>query len=231
MSALPQPSEPNFVAARLHMVDRQIRPNKVRDERVLSAFETVPREIFLPASMAGIAYIDDDVPVATGRFLLEPMVLARLIEEARITKADRVLDVAPATGYSTAILASLASAVVGIEADSVLQKQGTQTLASLKIANASIQLGSPAEGYATEAPYNVIIVNGGAEVVPSSLFEQLAEGGRLMIVVRQYGPAHASHAGEARIYEKIRGQISHRSLFDANVNLLEEFLAPPKFIF
>ncbi|HEU0118758.1 MAG TPA: protein-L-isoaspartate O-methyltransferase [Alphaproteobacteria bacterium] len=231
MSALPKSSGPNFEAARNNMIESQLRPNKVRDERILSAMGSLPREMFVPSSVASIAYIDEDVQIAGGRYLLEPMVLARLIEEAGVKSTDRVLDIGMASGYSTVVLASMAQEVIGVEADSVLQKQATANLASLGINNARAVLGPLAEGYAGKAPYDVIIINGGAEQIPTALFDQLAEGGRLMAVVREYGPAQAAHTGEARLYEKIHGNISHRVVFDANVKLLAEFAAPPKFKF
>lgn len=224
-----QKTAPDFATARFNMVESQIRPNKVRDERVLNAMGTLPREQFVPSLMAGIAYIDEDIQVAPGRFLLEPMVLARLLEEASIKPQDRVLDIAPATGYSTVVLAMLAQEVTGVESDPTLQKQAVGNLANLQTSNASVQLGSLVDGYKGKAPYNVIIINGAVEVVPEALLGQLAEGGRLVGVVRSYGPAKAAYTGEARLYEKINGHISHRPLFDANVKLLPGFEAKKVF--
>jgi protein-L-isoaspartate(D-aspartate) O-methyltransferase len=235
MSALPKelPKEPapDFATARFNMVESQIRPNKVRDNRVLNAFGKIPRENFVPMPMTGIAYIDNDIQVAGGRYLLEPMVLARLIEEAQIKPTDSVLDLACATGYSTAVIAALANTVVGVESDHGLHGQALSNIAALDIKNAEIHANTLTEGFATLAPYDVIIVNGAVDVVPDALTEQLAEQGRLMVVVRHFGPAKAAHTGEARLYEKINGHISFRSLFDANVKLLPGFAAPHKFTF
>lgn len=222
---------PDFTAARFHMVECQLRPNKVRDERILTAMETLPREIFVPSPLAGIAYIDEDIQVSTNRYLLEPMVLARLLEETDLKPTDHVLDIAAGTGYSTAVLAKMALDVVGLETDTALQKQAVANLASLQITNAIVEVGPLAEGYKHKAPYDVILINGCVDFVPDTLVAQLAEGGRLLTVVRHFGPNHASHTAEARVYEKIRGLVSHRSLFDAHVKMLVEFTTPPHFKF
>jgi protein-L-isoaspartate(D-aspartate) O-methyltransferase len=225
------PKLPDFAAARFHMIESQIRPNKVRDERVLVAMETVPREMFVPPTMTGIAYIDEDLQVAPGHFLLEPMILARLLQAAGIGVEDRVLDIGVATGYSTAVIAAIAKEVVALESEPVLQRRAVENLRALNIENASVQSGPLIEGWKPKAPYDVILINGGIEILPDALAKQLEEGGCLVTVMREYAPAHAAHLGEARLYEKIRGKMSFRPLFDANVRLLPDFAAPKKFTF
>lgn len=229
MAPLEKPASTDFATARFHMVEGQLRPNKVTDRRILDAMGTVPREIFLQPLLAGIAYSDEDIQIAQGRYLMEPMILARLLQEASIKPDDRILDVAPATGYSTVVAAALAQEVVGVESDTALQKRGLDNIALLGIGNAGIQSGIHAEGFREKGPYNVILINGSVEIVPDALFAQLAEGGRLMAVVRHYGPGHAAHTSEARLYEKIHGAISHRGLFDANIQPLPGFQVPAVF--
>jgi protein-L-isoaspartate(D-aspartate) O-methyltransferase len=231
MTAFAQTATSDFTAARFHMIESQIRPNKVRNERLLDVMGDLPREIFVPAPLAGIAYIDEDVQVSPGRYLLEPMVLARFLEEANVKPGDRVLDVAPATGYSTALLAKLAKEVVAVESDPALIQQAVANLGRLGLKNAGLQLGPLAEGWKAAAPYDLILVNGSAGILPEALTAQLAEGGRLLIVMREFGPARIAHKGEARLYEKIRGTISHRALFDANVKPVPGFEAKPSFSF
>jgi protein-L-isoaspartate(D-aspartate) O-methyltransferase len=231
MTATAQPALPDFAAARFHMIESQIRPNKVRNERLLEAMGDLPREIFVPQPLAGIAYIDEDMAVAAGRYLLQPMVLARFLEEANVKPDHRVLDVAPATGYSTALLAQVAKYVTAVESDPLLAQQAGANLARLDIKNAALQQGAPAEGWRDAAPYDLIVVNGSARVLPEALTAQLAEGGKLLIVIREFGPARIAHQGEARLYEKIRGSLSHRALFDANVKLLPGFDTKPAFTF
>jgi protein-L-isoaspartate(D-aspartate) O-methyltransferase len=191
----------------------------------------LPREIFVPAPLAGIAYIDEDLAVTQDRYLLEPMVLARFLEEAGVKPGDRALDIAPATGYSTALLAKLAKDVVAVESDVLLAQQAVANLGRLAITNVVVQPGPFAEGWKAGAPYDLILVNGSAGVLPEALTAQLAEGGRLLIVMREFGPGRIAHRGEARLYEKIRGSLSHRALFDANVKAVPGFEAKPAFSF
>ncbi|MGE3624475.1 MAG: protein-L-isoaspartate O-methyltransferase [Bdellovibrionales bacterium] len=231
MNVSAQPAAPDFIAARFNMVESQIRPNKVRNERLLSALGDMPREIFVPSPLSGIAYIDEDIQLTANRFLLEPMVLARLLETADIKDHESVLDVAPATGYSTGIIAALAKKVTGLEAETALAQKAAANLAALGIKNASVETGPHGEGWKSGAPYDVILVNGGVEFVPEKLAAQLADGGRLLLVMRAFGPVRVAHTGEARLYENIRGKLSHRPLFDANVKILPGFEARQAFTF
>ena len=193
--------------------------------------EMVPRELFVPSAMAGVAYVDKDLQVSNQRYLLEPMVLARLLQAAEISAKDKVLDIGPATGYSTAILARLSEHVVAVESDPVLYRQATDYLASLSVAGPRVYCGSLVDGYKNAAPYDVILINGSVDFVPNTLLDQLAEGGSLLAVVRHFGPARAAHTEAARIYSKINGHVTHRALFDANVKPLAEFIAKPSFTF
>ena len=231
MSAVPHPQTPDFALARLNMIEGQLRPNQVRDERILTAMETLPREVFVPKNLAGIAYNDEDLAVGSGRYLLEPMVLARLLQAAAISPTDHVLDIAPATGYSTALLAHLAKNVVAVESDAALAAQAGQNLAMLKIANAVVHAAPLTDGYVPVAPYDVILLNGAVDAVPESLLGQLAEGGRLVGVVRHYGPARVAHTGEARLYEKKQGVVTNHALFDGNVRTLPGFVDSQPFRF
>lgn len=231
MTALAARKLPDFTAARQNMVEGQIRPNKVRDERILTVLENLPRELFVPERLAGVAYMDESLPIAPGRFLLPPMVLARLMEEAGLGADDQVLDIAPATGYSTAALAKIVKHVVAVESDAELQRQATAMMTALEIVNVEIRLVPMQQGWKTQAPYDVIIVNGAVDDVPESLLLQLKDGGRLMAVVRRYGAAHAAHTGEARRYDRSGKVITFRPLFDANVALLPGFVADAAFSF
>ena len=231
MNSASQPKSHDFTAARSHMIESQLRPNLVRDEKILTAMETLPRELFVPAHMAGIAYCDEDLQVAPTRYLLEPMVLARLLEAALIKPDDKVLDVAPATGYSTAVLASLVKEVIAVESEVALQKQAAFNLASLRITNAHVIAASMTDGWAVKAPYDVIVINGSVDTAPTNLFTQLNEGGRLVTVLRHAQSSGFAHTGEAKLYEKIRGAIASRTLFDANVKPVPGFESAPSFVF
>jgi protein-L-isoaspartate(D-aspartate) O-methyltransferase len=131
----------------------------------------------------------------------------------------------------TALLASIAKEVTGVESDPSLLKQALINLDALKIKNAEVQGGPLSGGWKAKAPYDVIVINGSVDNVPEAIFSQLDEGGKLVVVVRQYGPSQAAHTNEARLYEKIRGIVSHRALFDANIKPLPGFMATPGFIF
>ena len=224
-------SVPDFALARYNMVEGQLRPNKVTDSRVLAAMGSVPRELFVPSTLAGVAYLDESIPLVAGRSLMPPLVLARLLQAAEVLSGDRVLDLAPATGYSTLVLAALADGVVGVEPNALLHKQAEANIAKYAHAKAEILAGAPVEGCSTHAPFDVILVNGGVEFVPEYLFSQLAEGGRLVVVMRHYSPDIAVHTGQARLYRKTEGEISWTALFDANVLPAPGFASPRGFSF
>jgi protein-L-isoaspartate(D-aspartate) O-methyltransferase len=215
-----------YSAARLNMVEGQIRPNKVTDQRVVDAFLAVPRDQFVPDILRGVAYVDKSIPVAKGRYLLEPMVLARLLNDAKIESTDIVLDVGTGTGYSAAVLGHLAATVVALESDSELASFANKAMQTQGVDNAAVMHGPLNAGWAKQAPYNVIILEGAVAAVPASLLDQLAEGGRLLAVVLP-----ESGLGVARLYQKNGGQVSSRILFDASAALLPGFEAKADFQF
>jgi protein-L-isoaspartate(D-aspartate) O-methyltransferase len=164
----------DFAAARLNMVESQVRVNAVTDERLIAAMAAVPRERFVPISRQGIAYMDEDILVSDGkapRFLMEPRVFAKLAQLAGITADELVLDVGCGTGYSTAVLARLAGTVVGLEADENLAAQAGATLSDLGVDNAVVVAGPLAEGYGKQAPYDVIFMNGDGQRGPGGAQE------------------------------------------------------------
>ncbi len=220
----------SFAAARRYMVDGQLRINDVTDPRLVGALQAVPRERFVPAEKAELAYIDRDLPVWPGRdghprYLLKPLVLAKLIEIADVQDANRVLDIGCTTGYSTAVLAALAKEVVALEDDPSLVRTAEANCAALGRGNVVVREGSLAEGAPNDGPYDVILLNGAVEVVPESLSAQLAEHGRLVCVLRQ-GPV-----GKGVLYHRSAGALSGRAVFDAAAPLLPGFARPPAFTF
>jgi protein-L-isoaspartate(D-aspartate) O-methyltransferase len=217
----------DYALARLNMVESQIRTNKVTDPQLIDAFDTVPREIFVPKAMRGIAYVDEAIQVGGGRYMLEPMVLARLLQAAAPQPGETALDVACGTGYATVVLSRLVDMVVGVEEDEALVDAGNSNLATLEIGNAAIVAASLQDGYAKQAPYNVILIDGAVESVPQSLFDELAEGGRL-VTVEGGSP---TEPGEAVLYEKRTGRIGRRVLFDAGTPLLPGFRQTAGFVF
>ncbi len=218
----------DFAAARRMMVDCQVRTSDVTDQRIIAAMQDLPRERFVPERNASLAYLDLDVAVTSGtpaRRLLKPMVLAKLVHAAEIGPQDRVLDVACATGYSTALLARLARNVVALEEDVTLARHARENLAAVGAGNAEVVSGPLPDGWQAGAPYDVIFVNGAAEVVPDRLLRQLADGGRLVGVI---GRAPAS---KAVLYLASGGQASALPIFDAAAPPLPGFAEPPAFVF
>ncbi|MBM3486258.1 MAG: protein-L-isoaspartate O-methyltransferase [Alphaproteobacteria bacterium] len=216
----------DYARARLNMVESQIRPNKVTDERLIDAFLALPREAFVDRTRHGIAYVDEDLPLGNGRFLTAPMVLGRLIQTLAVRPSDVVLDVGCATGYSTAVLSRLAATVVGLESDAGLVEAANQTLSRLGADNAGVVRGPLVRSLPAQGPYDVILVQGSVPAVPAALLDQLAEGGRLAAVVREEaGP------GRATLMIKIGGVVSRRVVFDANTRPLPGIVREERFAF
>ncbi|QBR72363.1 protein-L-isoaspartate O-methyltransferase [Beijerinckiaceae bacterium] len=218
------------------MVDCQIRTFDVTDQLLLARLLEVPREDFLPAELASLAYSDLALQLKTSnpgekpRTLLPPLVLARLIQGATLAATDRVLDVASGTGYSAAILAGLAGSVVALESDPALFAHLKSNLESFGLSEVKTVLGPLADGVASEGPFDVIFVNGAVETNLATLFAQLKEGGRLLALTCLPGDS-GGRAGKAVRYEKIDGQTGFRVLFDASAPVLETFRKAEEFTF
>lgn len=208
------------------MVENQIRTNKVTDPRLIAAMAEIPRERFAPKRLQGFAYIDEDIEIAQGRYLMEPMVLARLLQTARVKPDDVALDIGCATGYSSAVLGRLAGTVVALEEDESLAKEAMAALSDVGADNVIVVTGPFAAGYPRQAPYDVILVNGAMPEMPDSIAAQLGEGGRLVSVMRRPGSV-----GEATLWAKYHGQLSHRPVFDAAIPWLPGMEAPAGFQF
>lgn len=216
----------DYAAARLNMVESQIRTNKVTDEAVLGAFLAVPRERFVPAGLRGTAYVDDALPLGGGRYLMAPMVLARLLQLARIAPDDTVLEIGCATGYGTAILARLARSVVAVESDPQLAAEASARLRELGAGNATVITAALTEGHPARAPYAAIVFGGAVARVPEAIARQLGDGGRLLAVVQD-----ANLMGRGVVMTRSSGVLSRRPSFDAAVALLPGFQAEPSFVF
>lgn len=208
------------------MVASQLRTNKITDERLLAAMSDIPRELFVPDERRDLAYIDEDIPLGRGRHLLEPMIFARLVQMAGIGPQDVVLDVACGSGYSSAVLGRLARAVVAVESDPEFAKTAAANVAAAGLDNVVVEQGAVADGLSAQAPYDAILINGAVERIPGALVDQLAEGGRMGVVVRE-GPG----PGVAELLTKSRGAVSRRAVFDANTPVLEEFRHEEGFVF
>ncbi len=211
--------------ARQNMIDTQLRPNEVNDERIIGAITSVHREKFVPKKLSGVAYLDDDIPVAPGRSLMGPMVFARLIDAADVKETDLVLDVGCATGYSSAVLGRLAEAVVALEEDEALAKTAIDILADEECDNVAVVTGPLVDGLAAQGPYDLIFINGMIDDLPQQLVDQIAEGGRLICVLNDNG------VGKATYVTNENGLLGKRILFDAYIPALAAFNRKAEFTF
>ena len=218
----------DFALARRNMVDGQLRPNRVTNIQLLTVIADLPRERFLPASLRSLAYADDDVPLGNGRYLMEPMILARLIQTLQPQPEDKALVVGSGAGYGAALLARLVKSVVAVEADAALAGSAEQTIRALGIANVRQVTGKMEAGWSAEAPYDVILIEGAVPHVPPAIVDQLAEGGRLGTVI---AAPSAGILGLAQLTVKEGGVASGRPIFDAGTPALPGFAPPPRFTF
>jgi protein-L-isoaspartate(D-aspartate) O-methyltransferase len=211
--------------ARRMMVDGQVRTADVHNPDLLEAMLTIPRERFVPPSLAGQAYLDSDIEIAPGRVLLKPMVFAKLIEALDVRAAEHVLDVGCGFGYSSAVLSRLVASVVALEENPALASQANAALAAAGASGVTLATGPLIGGWLAAAPYDVVLLNGATEIVPDGLGSQLKPNGRLACV---FGRAPAA---KAMIYRISEGRLVGRPAFDAAAPVLPGFVAPPAFVF
>jgi protein-L-isoaspartate(D-aspartate) O-methyltransferase len=215
----------SYDVARAHMIASQLRTNGVVDKRVLAALEAIRRELFVPEALRAVAYVDEDLPLGAGRYLMEPRVAARLLQAAAVQRGDTALVVGAGSGYEAALLSILAKSVVALEEDAKLARMARAALVEHGIASANIVEGPLREGWRARAPYEVILFGGAVAAVPPEIGQQLADGGRLVTVVRPSGGV-----GRGVIYRKSEGVLAHRPIFDAATPLLPGFSPRPAFV-
>jgi protein-L-isoaspartate(D-aspartate) O-methyltransferase len=218
----------DFAAARRAMVDSQVRTSDVTDLALIAAMLAIPRERFVPDAMVPLAYLDRDLPLdgrgaGASRWLMKPMVLARLIQAADPRPQDRVLVVACGTGYGAAVLARLAATVVALEEDPGLAERARASLAAVGAGNVTVVTGPLDRGW--PGPHDVVLIDGGVETVPQALFDAMAPGGRLVAVVS------AGPVGKAMCFQSINAEVGGRPLFDATLPVLPGFKKAPAFVF
>jgi protein-L-isoaspartate(D-aspartate) O-methyltransferase len=221
----------SFENARRMMVDGQVRTSDVTDPHIVAAMLELPRERFVPPGKVDLAYLDLDLPVTeakpgtAARALLKPMVLAKLLQAAEITKSDHVLDVGCATGYSSAVLAHIAGSVVAVEENADLARAAAANLVALGITGVTVRTAELPVGAPADGPYDAILINGCVEIGPDALCAQLKDGGRLVCVLRGTG------AGKAMLYRATDDTVSGRQIFDAAAPALPGFAKPAVFVF
>ncbi|WP_299635779.1 protein-L-isoaspartate O-methyltransferase [uncultured Ruegeria sp.] len=209
----------DFAARRRTMVDTQIRPSDVTKFPIIEAMLNVPRENFVPDAQREAAYVDGVIDLGNGRCMLEPRTLAKMLDALNISNDEMVLDIAPATGYSTAVAARMAQLVVGVESDDSLASEAQSLLAEADVDNAIIHVGPLEQGAAEHGPYDAIMVQGGVERVSEALLDQLKEHGRIACLFVE------GSLGTVRIGRKTGGRVSWRDAFNASAPILESFSA------
>ncbi len=214
-----------FAELRRKMVDGQLRTTNVTSLPVLEAFLTVPREEFVPTRLRDLAYIDEDIEVAPGRYLIEPGPLAKMIQLAAVRPGDVVLDLFCATGYSSAVLATIASSVIAIDFDEGLCETATDRLSALGYDNVAVLHGDPEQGCEDESPFDIILIGGAVDYVPDLILRQLKPGGRL-ITVEGHG-----NAASAVLYIGGEGVGGGRPAFNCAIKPVPGFRRQPGFVF
>lgn len=214
----------DFATRRVMMVDTQVRPSDVTKFPIIEAMLSVPREVFVPSSKREAAYVGENIEIGAGRVVLEARTLAKLLDALDIQPTELVLDLGCGLGYSTAVIARLADAVVAVEEDEALAAEAQRSLSAEGVDNAAVVTGPLVAGDAKHAPFDVITVQGGVEVVPAALLDQLREGGRIGAVFME------GALGVARVGYKIDGVVSWRQVFNAAAPVLPGFAAPRGFV-
>jgi len=220
----------DYAAARRTMVDSQVRTSDVTNHALIDAMLAIPRERFVPEKLVPLAYLDRNLPLDgegrnASRWLMTPMVLARLVQAADPRREDRVLVVACGTGYSAAVLGRLGGAVGALEDDDALAGRARLSMSDIGAANVTVVTGPLDRGWPASGPYQVILIDGGVETISETLFDGLAPGGRLVAVVSD-GPV-----GKAMYFRPVNGENGGRPLFDATLPVLPAFKRAPAFVF
>lgn len=207
----------DFAARRTMMVDTQVRPSDVTRYPIISAMLSVPREAYVPADLVEAAYVGENVSLTPNRVVLDPRTLAKILDGLDVQPGELVLDIGCGLGYSTALLARMAEAVVAVEEDETMAADAQRTLLAQGVDNAAVVTGPLAAGSARHAPFDVITLQGGVEVLPPALLDQLKEGGRIAAVFME------GRLGVARIGYKIDGELTWRYAFNAAAPVLPGF--------
>lgn len=207
----------DFASRRTMMVDTQVRPNDVTKFPIIEAMLSIPREEFVPPAYRAVAYSGENLDIGNGRVLLEPRTLAKMVDALDVQPGDLVLDLACGFGYSSAVLARMAEAVVAIEDDEAMAGEAERRLAEAGVFNVAVLGGALVEGAPKQGPYDAILIGGGVEEVPATITEQLKEGGRIAALFLE------NRLGVVRLGYRLNGRINWRYAFNAHAPLLAGF--------
>jgi protein-L-isoaspartate(D-aspartate) O-methyltransferase len=214
----------DYQTRRKTMVDTQIRPSDVTKFPIIEAFLSVPREKFVPDGKREAAYIGENFKIGQSRVILEPRTLAKLLDALDIRNDELVLDIGPGLGYSSAVISPMAEVVIAVEDDSSMANEAEEILTEVGADNVVIQIGKLEDGAPEHGPYDVIILQGGVEKIPSSILNQLKNGGRVGAIFVEEG------LGTAKIGFKLNDKINWRYSFNAAAPVLPGFFKQKDFV-
>jgi protein-L-isoaspartate(D-aspartate) O-methyltransferase len=214
----------DFQTRRVMMVDTQVRPSDVTKFPIIAAMLAVPREVYLPAERREAAYVGENVAIGAGRVVLEARTLAKLLDALDVQADELVLDVGCGLGYSAAVIARLADAVIAVEEDAGHAAAAQRTLNEEGVDNAAVITGPLIAGSPKHAPYDAIIIQGGVETIPAAILDQLKDGGRIAALFME------GALGVARIGYKSDDRMTWRSVFNASAPVLAGFRTARPFV-
>lgn len=215
----------DFSAARTAMVDCQVRPSDVTKFPIIEAMLAVPREAYVPAAKKSVAYAGKHIALSPDRALLDARTFAKMLDSVNIRPTDLVLDLGCGMGYSSAVIARLAEAVVAVEENADLAAIATETLSDMSVDNVLVTQAKLSEGNAKHGPYDVVITEGAIAELPPAIADQIKDGGRIVAILQQ------DDLSQCRIGYKADSNISWRYAFDASAPLLAGFEAQEEFAF
>lgn len=215
----------NVEQARFNMIEQQIRPWDVLDQGVLSLLTLLKREDFVPAAHKALAFMDTEIPLGHGQFMLAPRVEARLLQELKVTRHEKVLEIGTGSGYMAALLGHKAQSVISLESQPELAKQAAENLKRAGVLNVKVLAQDGGQGLPAEAPFDVILLSGSVAEVPRALLEQLKPGGRLAAVVG------SEPVMRAMLYTRVGNEFKTQVLFDTVVPRLAGFAEASAFSF
>ncbi|MFZ7094043.1 protein-L-isoaspartate O-methyltransferase family protein [Primorskyibacter sp. 2E233] len=207
----------DFATRRRMMVDTQVRPSDVTEFPIIDAMLNIPREVFVPRERIEAAYADTHVELGAGRVVLEPRVFGKMLDALNLSNSDFVLDLGAGLGYSSAVIARIAEAVVAVEDDEDRAAEAQALLTEHHADNVILHVGPLEQGAAEHGPYDAIIVEGGVETLPEGLTDQLKDGGRIAVIFME------NALGTVRIGHKVDGAVNWRFAFNGTAPVLPGF--------
>ena len=207
----------DFTAARTAMVDCQVRPSDVTKYPIIDALLSVPREAYVPTEMREVAYVGEHVRLGGDRVVLDPRTFAKMLDAVNVQPDEAVLDLGCGLGYSTAVLARMADAVIAVEDNGNLATTASEILTANDVDNAFVVTGPLTKGAAKHGPFDVLFIEGAVETIPQALLDQVKNGGRIVAIFAE-GPL-----GQCRVGSKTASGISWRYAFDATAPILAGF--------